>query len=257
MIKLWSELRGARLKEVAADLLTIVWVVFWGNIVRQLYGFLSSFTEAGRTVRAGGLGMVQSGQDLGDSLKDLPVVGTQARDLARDAFAGAGQPIADFGTELEQFIFVVSVVLAMLLAIVTIGPWLIRYLPWRAERLQRVRTAHRAIRKRPTSATNGSSAPSRCGHQPARVVGAARLHARPDRRLGRRPLRAARPRRARAGGAAALDRDASLGALVGARLSLTRCDRDAGGCPGTYLLQGGVDGYSVLIVGEQLPKLWL
>ena len=146
MIKLWSELQGARLKEQAADLLTIVWVVFWGNIVRQLYGFLSSFTEAGRTVRAGGLGMVQGGQDLGDSLKDLPVVGTQARDLARDAFAGAGQPIADFGTELEQFIFVVSVVLAMLLAIVTIGPWLIRYLPWRAERLQRVRTAHRAIR---------------------------------------------------------------------------------------------------------------
>jgi hypothetical protein len=32
---------------------------------------------------------------------------------------------------------------------VTIGPWLIRYLPWRWERLRRVRSAHHAIRKAP------------------------------------------------------------------------------------------------------------
>jgi hypothetical protein len=41
------------------------------------------------------------------------------------------------------------VVLALLLALVTLGPWLIRYLPWRLERLRRVRSAHRAIRKAP------------------------------------------------------------------------------------------------------------
>ena len=123
-----------------------MWVVFWGNVVRQLYGFLrASPGRAGRSAQAA-WAWSRAGRTWANSLKDLPVVGTQARDLARDAFAGAGQPIADFGTELEQFIFVVSVVLALLLAIVTIGPWLIRYLPWRAERLQRVRTAHRAIR---------------------------------------------------------------------------------------------------------------
>ena len=149
MIKIWSELRGARLKEQVADLATIVWVVFWGNIVRQLFQFLSSFAEAGRTVRAGGQNMIQSGKDLGESLSGLPVVGTQVRDVARDAFAGAGQPLSDFGTELEQFIFVVSFVIALLLALITIGSWLVRYLPWRAERLQRVRAAHKAIRKAP------------------------------------------------------------------------------------------------------------
>src|SRR4029077_3921388 len=34
-------------------------------------------------------------------------------------------------------------------ALVTLGPWLARYLPWRWERLRRVRAAHRAIRKAP------------------------------------------------------------------------------------------------------------
>jgi hypothetical protein len=149
MIKIWSELRVARLKEQVADAATLVWVLFWGNIVWQLFQFLSGFAEAGRVVRAGGDGMVAGGRNLGESLAGLPLVGSQARDIARDAFAGAGQPLSDFGTQLEQFIFVVAAVLALLLAIVTMGPWLTRYLPWRWERLRRVRAAHRAIRTAP------------------------------------------------------------------------------------------------------------
>jgi hypothetical protein len=149
MIKIWSEMRVARLKEQAADLLTLLWVVFWGNIVWQLFQFLASFAEAGRAVRAGGQAMAQGGRDLGESLAGLPVVGSQVRDLARDAFAGASRPLSDFGTELEQFIVVVSLVLALLLALVTLTPWLSRYLPWRWERLRRVRDAHRAIRRSP------------------------------------------------------------------------------------------------------------
>ena len=149
MIKIWSEMRLARMKEQVADVATLIWVVFWGSIVWQLFVFLTSFAEAGRAVRAGGLSMVRSGVDLGNSLAGLPLVGSQVRDIARDGFAGAGLPISDFGTELEQFIFVVALVLALLLAIVTMAPWLARYLPWRWERLQRVRAAHRAIRTAP------------------------------------------------------------------------------------------------------------
>jgi hypothetical protein len=149
MIKVWSELPVARLKEQVADLATLVWVLFWGNIVWQLFQFLAGYAQAGRSIRAGGQTMVQGGRDLGDSLAGLPLVGSQVRDIARDAFAGAGQPLSDFGTELEQFIFLVAIVLALLLALVTLQPWLIRYLPWRWNRLRRVRAAHRAIRTAP------------------------------------------------------------------------------------------------------------
>jgi hypothetical protein len=149
MIKIWSELRVARTKEQLADVATLLWVVFWGNIVWQLFQFLAGFAQAGRTIRSGGEAMAQSGVTLGESLAGLPLVGSQVRDIARDAFAGAGGPLSDFGTELEQFIFVVATVLALILALVTLGPWLARYLPWRWERLRRVRSAHRAIRKSP------------------------------------------------------------------------------------------------------------
>jgi hypothetical protein len=149
MIKIWSELPVARLKEQVADVATLVWVAFWGYVVWQLFQSLAGFAEAGRTIRAGGQTMVQSGRDLGDSLAGLPLVGSQVRDIARDAFAGAGRPLSDFGTQLEQFIFVVAIVLALLLALVTLQPWLVRYLPWRWERLRHVRAAHHAIRVAP------------------------------------------------------------------------------------------------------------
>jgi len=149
MIKIWSELPIARSKEQIADVATILWVAFWGNIVWNLFLFLSSFAVAGRTIRDGGQTMIQNGRDLGESLAGLPLVGAQVHDLARDAFAGAGTPLSDFGTQLEEFIIVVSVVLAGLLALVTLAPWLARYLPWRWERLRRVRSAHRAIRTAP------------------------------------------------------------------------------------------------------------
>ena len=149
MIKIWSELPLARLKEQVADLATLLWVAFWGNIVWQLFQFLAGFAEAGRIIRAGGQTMIQSGRDLGASLAGIPLVGSQLRDIARDAFAGAGRPLSAFGTELEQFILIVAIVLALLLALVTLMPWLTRYLPWRWERLGRIRAANRAIRTAP------------------------------------------------------------------------------------------------------------
>jgi hypothetical protein len=149
MIKLWSELPAARSKELVADLATLAWVLFWGGIVWQLFQFLVGFATAGRAVHDGGENLVRGGRDLGDSLAGLPLVGSQVRDVARDAFGGAGRPLSDFGTQIEQFIVIVSVVLTLILALVTIGPWLNRYLPWRWERLRRLRAAHRAIRIAP------------------------------------------------------------------------------------------------------------
>lgn len=148
-MKIWSEMRVARLREQAADLATLVWVVFWGNLVWQLFQLLAGFAQAGRTVHSGGQAMIQSGLDIGESLSGLPLIGEQVRDVVRNAMAGAGRPISEFGTDLERFILIVATVLALLFALATLGPWLSRYLPWRWERLQRVRAAHRAIRTAP------------------------------------------------------------------------------------------------------------
>ena len=149
MTKIWSETPVARVKEQVADLATLAWVVFWGNLVWQLFQFLAGFAQAGRTIHSGGTAMIQSGVDIGESLSGLPLIGEQVRDVVRNALGGAGRPISEFGTDLERFILVVAIVLALLFALATIGPWLSRYLPWRWERLRSVRAAHRVIRTTP------------------------------------------------------------------------------------------------------------
>jgi hypothetical protein len=151
MIKLWSELPLSRTREQIADVATVIWVFFWGSVVLQLFQFLVGFAGVGRFVHEGGENMIEGGRSLGDSLAGLPVVGTQVRDLTNGVFSAGGQPMSALGTELEAFVMIVSIVLALLLALVTLGPWLIRYLPWRLGRLQRVRSAHRAIRRAPAS----------------------------------------------------------------------------------------------------------
>jgi len=151
VIKIWSELPIARTREQIADVATLIWVVFWGSVVWQLFQFLVGFAGVGRAVHEGGENMIAGGRSLGDSLEGLPIVGSTVADIASGAFAAGGQPISTLGTELEEFITIVSVVLTLILAIVTLGPWLIRYIPWRRDRLRRVRSAHRAIRNAPES----------------------------------------------------------------------------------------------------------
>ena len=149
MIKIWSELPDARTREQIADVATLLWVAFWGGVVWRLFQFLIGFTGVGRAVHEGGENMIEGGRTLGDSLEGLPIVGSTVADIASGAFAAGGQPISALGTGLEEFITIVSLVLTLILAIVTLGPWLIRYIPWRRERLRRVRSAHQAIRKAP------------------------------------------------------------------------------------------------------------
>ena len=149
MIKIWSELPRARSREILADVATLIWVVFWGRIVWLLYELIAGFAGAGRTINEGGTNLTQAGLDLGASLRDLPLVGEAVSGLVTDALAGAGQPLSDFGNELETFILIVAAVLALLLALITLVPWLSRYFPWRWGRIQVVRAAHRAIRRSP------------------------------------------------------------------------------------------------------------
>ncbi len=149
MIRIWSELRVARFKEQVADVATAAWVVLWGWVAWQLYEALAGFAEAGRIMRSGGVTMIDSGRNLGDALAGIPLVGEGLRDAARNAFAGAGVPLSDFGSSVEQFILLVALVLTLLLVLVTIVPWLTRYLPWRWERVRRTRAGHRAIRRAP------------------------------------------------------------------------------------------------------------
>jgi hypothetical protein len=150
MVRIWSELPGARLREQAADLATLAWLSLWGAVGWQLYQSVAGFSEAGRVVQTGGRTMIDGGRDLGNALAGIPLVGEGLRDVARNAFSGAGVPLSDFGIALEGFVILVAGVLTLLLILVMVVPWLTHYVPWRSRRVRLVRAGHRAIRVAPS-----------------------------------------------------------------------------------------------------------
>lgn len=148
-MKFWSEVPTARAREVVADVATWAWVSFWAIVAFRLYSTLVGFAEVGRAIGRGGTNIQAAGDQVGDSLGGLPLIGEQVSGLTRSAFGAAGEPFVFVGGQFEQLLLMIAALLGILVLGVTLIPWLNRYLPWRARRLFELRTAHRAIRLAP------------------------------------------------------------------------------------------------------------
>jgi hypothetical protein len=147
MLKFWSEIPTARAREMVADIATWVWVSLWVVVGVRIHDVISSFAEAGRVLQRGGTNIQGAGATLGGAFADVPLVGPGIGDLTTGAFATAGEPFVFVGQELESLLILIARLLALLVVGVMVIPWLSRYLPWRAERLARVRAAHKVIRR--------------------------------------------------------------------------------------------------------------
>lgn len=145
-MKIWSELRSAQSREVAADAATAAWSILWLWISWQLYSTLASFAAAARLVHDGGVNLRTAGADIGASTSGLPVVGEQLSNVVKTSITAAADPFVDFGSELETLILVLAAVISLLVLIVPLVPWFSRYLPWRVSRIRRLRAAHRVVR---------------------------------------------------------------------------------------------------------------
>jgi hypothetical protein len=147
MLKFWSEVRSARLREMTADVATWLWVAAWATIGWWIYAAIAGYAEAGRVLASGGTGLQAAGVELGTALGGIPIVGPSLQGLAVSALHTAGAPIISVGSALEGLIFLIARLLGILVVAVALVPWLSRYLPWRARRLTDLRAAHRAIRR--------------------------------------------------------------------------------------------------------------
>jgi hypothetical protein len=143
---IWSERPGSRARELAADLVTLLWLTIWISLGVRLYGFLAHLAGAGRRVREGGTGITNAGETIGSALEGVPLIGEGAASGVRAVLAGAGAPLVTFGTDLERLLIVISAILGLLLVAAAVVPWLNRYLPWRIAKWRRLNAASRAIR---------------------------------------------------------------------------------------------------------------
>ena len=150
---IWSERRAPRLREMVADAATIVWVGLWVVLGVRLYLGLAELAGAGQLIRDGGSNLIGGGNQVAGAVEGLPLVGEGAADRIRDAFTAAGQPVVDFGSDLERLLLIVAGLLALIVVVIAVVPWLNRYLPWRVTKFQRLNAGARVIRPAPRACT--------------------------------------------------------------------------------------------------------
>jgi hypothetical protein len=143
---LWSERRGPRLREMAADAATIAWVGLWALLGIRLYGRLAELAGAGRLIRDGGIGLLNTGAEVAGAVQGVPLVGENAAARIRDAFRTAADPVIAFGSDLERLLLIIAGILGLMLVLIAVVPWLNHYVPWRFARLERLNAAARVIR---------------------------------------------------------------------------------------------------------------
>jgi hypothetical protein len=154
MLKFYSEVWPARIREVVADVATWAWVVLWTVVGFKINEAIAQFAETGRVLRGGGENIQGAGAQLGDALRGVPLIGEGIDDLTTQAFGAAGQPFIQVGQELESLLLFIARLLAIVVVAVMLGPWLSRYVPWRASRLASLRAAHFAIRRAPRNVSD-------------------------------------------------------------------------------------------------------
>jgi hypothetical protein len=154
MLKFWSEVGSARLREMTADIATWAWVALWAVIGWRIYSAIAGYAEAGRILATGGTRLQGVGVDLGGGLAGVPLIGEQIQKLSTDSFRTAGEPLIFVGTQLEGLILLVATLLGILVVAVMLIPWLSRYVPWRARRLVALRAGNRAIRRAPPAGSD-------------------------------------------------------------------------------------------------------
>ena len=143
---IWSERRGPRFREIAADVATIAWIGLWAMLGIQLFSGLAELAGAGRLIRDGGAGMISTGGHVAGAVEDIPLVGADAASQIRGAFAAAGQPVVDFGSDIERLLIIIAALFGLIVVAIAVVPWLNRYLPWRVARFQRLNAGKRVIR---------------------------------------------------------------------------------------------------------------
>ena len=99
MLKFWSEVPSARLREMAADLATWAWVALWAVIGWRIYSAIAGYAESGRILASGGRNLQVAGVNIGAALSGVPIVGSSIQGLATDALKTAGEPLITNGAQ--------------------------------------------------------------------------------------------------------------------------------------------------------------
>lgn len=134
---LYAALPARRIRQVAADLLMLAWVLVWIRIGMAVHASTMELAGPGRRLEGAGRGFREKLTTAGDGVDDLPLLEDRVAKPFRDA-SGAGSSIEDAGTDLVTAVERLATTLGWVTALT---PILIGGALWLTIRLRFVRRA--------------------------------------------------------------------------------------------------------------------
>jgi hypothetical protein len=133
-----------RLRQLAADIGLLVWIVGWVLAARAAHGAVLALAGPGRAVEDLGESVAGSMESAAGVAEDVPVVGDELS-APFDALSRASGSVQGAGQSAQDAVDTLATVLAVALVVLPVGWLLLRWLPWRARWWREAAAADRLL----------------------------------------------------------------------------------------------------------------
>ncbi|MET3425261.1 hypothetical protein BJ973_004473 [Actinoplanes tereljensis] len=136
MLKIYPERPAAVLRQVAGDLVTVVWVYLWIRAAVWLHGLVDMLATPGAQLERLAGSLAVNLDAAGKAIGHVPLIGGDVTAPLTRA-AGTAQSIAEAGRQQQQWAHDAAYTLPTLLLVVPLGLVLFVWLPLRIRRIRR------------------------------------------------------------------------------------------------------------------------
>src|SRR3954451_20085187 len=147
-MRLYAQHPDLRLRQLAADVGMLAWLVGWVLVARVVHGAVLVLAEPGQALEDLGGSVARHMASAADRARRVPVAGDA---LARpfEALRAAGSSVGGAGQAAQDAVGTLAAVLAVVLVLLPVGWLLLRWLPWRWRLAREARAARQVLRGTP------------------------------------------------------------------------------------------------------------
>jgi len=143
-MRLYAQHPALRLRQLAADIGLLVWVVGWVLAARAVHGAVLLLAGPGQAVEDLGRSVGGSMESAAGAAEDVPLVGDELS-APFDALAEASGSVRGAGQSAQDAVDTLATILAVALVVLPVGWLLLRWLPWRTRWLREATAAQRLL----------------------------------------------------------------------------------------------------------------
>jgi hypothetical protein len=143
-MKLYADHAARRSRQVAGDLLVLVWVLLWVWLGTAVHDAVSALGGVGELVTDSGVSMAGDLREAGERAAAVPLVGDQLRSPF-DSAAGAARTLAEAGRMQQEAVAQIGLLLGLTTALVPVVLVLLLWLPRRVTFVRRAYAAQRHL----------------------------------------------------------------------------------------------------------------